>query len=246
MASRFAGFPPEMMKFFRDLDRNNNREWFQDHKSVYEEKVKAPMTELVERVNAELAKFAPDHINEPKKAIYRIYRDTRFSKDKTPYKTHVGAIFPRRGLEKHSCGSYYFHVSPKEFLIAGGAYMPGKDELFTLRTHLAGRAGECRKLAGAKKLRSLMGELRGEQLARTPKGFPSDHPDAGLLRNKQWYFYTDLEPKLATTPDLEKELLKRFRVMQPFIDFLNAPLVARKRDTQPDPRSTFPMPSARR
>ena len=93
----FSGFPPETLKFLRALARNNRREWFQPRKETFETKVKAPMTELVEGINAELLAFAPDHITDPKKAIYRIYRDTRFSADKTPYKTHFAAIFPRRG-----------------------------------------------------------------------------------------------------------------------------------------------------
>ena len=246
MASRFAGFPAGMMRFFRELESNNNREWFQEHKQVYEDQVKAPMTELVESINAELAQFAPGHITEPKKAIYRIYRDTRFSKDKTPYKTHIGAIFPLRGMEKHGCGSYYFHVSAKELLLAGGAYMPGKDELFAIRTHLAENFEQCRKLAGAKRLKALMGEMQGDQLARAPKGFDPDHPGVDLLRAKQWYFYSTLDPKLAAAPELEKELLKRFRALQPFIDFLNVPLLARKRETPPDPAATRRAPSGRR
>src|ERR1700739_1604763 len=99
----FPGFPSEAITFLRGLTRNNRREWFQPRKEIFETKVKEPMTRLVESVNAELLKFAPDYINDPKKAIYRIYRDTRFSSDKTPYKTHIAAIFPRRGGEsKHS------------------------------------------------------------------------------------------------------------------------------------------------
>ena len=89
----FQGFPEAGMQFFRSLARNNRREWFQPRKHIYEEQVKAPMAELVTALNAEMMRFAPDHVVEPAKAIYRIYRDTRFSKDKTPYKTHVAAIF---------------------------------------------------------------------------------------------------------------------------------------------------------
>ena len=92
----FPGFSPEALKFLRGLERNNRREWFQPRKEIFDTHLKDRMVELVEAVNAELLRFAPDHITDPKKAIYRIYRDTRFSADKTPYKTHIGAIFPNR------------------------------------------------------------------------------------------------------------------------------------------------------
>src|SRR6476646_9496914 len=95
----FSGFPAEGMQFFRSLARNNRREWFQPRKHIYDEQVKAPMAELVGALCAEMMRFAPDYVAEPAKAIYRIYRDTRFSKDKTPYKTHIAAVFPRRGME---------------------------------------------------------------------------------------------------------------------------------------------------
>jgi len=110
----FPGLPAEGVKFLSALARNNRREWFQPRKHIYEERVKAPMAELVTALNSEMMRFAPDYVNEPAKAIYRIYRDTRFSKDKTPYKTHIAAIFPRRGLEKHGGGGLYFSVSAKE------------------------------------------------------------------------------------------------------------------------------------
>src|SRR6266436_2992270 len=98
----FPGFPSEALTFLKNLSRHNDREWFQARKETFEAKVKAPMAELVEAINKELLDFAPDHITDPKKAIYRIYRDTRFSADKTPYKTHIGAIFPNRNLGKQS------------------------------------------------------------------------------------------------------------------------------------------------
>ena len=93
----FSGFPEAGMQFFRGLKRNNRREWFQSRKHVYDAQLKAPMVELVTALTAEMMRFAPDHVADPAKAIYRIYRDTRFGKDKTPYKTHIAAIFPRRG-----------------------------------------------------------------------------------------------------------------------------------------------------
>src|SRR5947209_7177135 len=111
MTPGFTGFPPEAITFFRALKKNNKREWFQPRKEIFEEQVKAPMLELVTVLMQRLADFAPDYVADPKKAIYRIYRDTRFSKDKTPYKTHIAAVFTPRSLEKHSGAGFYFSVS---------------------------------------------------------------------------------------------------------------------------------------
>lgn len=246
MASRFPGFPPEMISFFAGLEGHNKREWFQVRKPLYEEKVKAPMAELVEWVNGELIGFAPDHVNEPKRAIYRIYRDTRFSKNKTPYKTQIGAIFPRRGLPKHGGGGYYFHVSHREVVVAGGAYMPEKEELLAIRTHVAAEFEEFEKLTRARRLRSLFGELRGECLSRAPKGFSPDDPAAAALRHKQWYFSVTLDPELATTAGFGREVIRRFRALKPFVDFLNDPLLARRRERGADPAFTFRAPASRR
>lgn len=229
MPSRFPGFGKEAIQFLRDLEKNNNRDWFQAHKKRYEEYLKAPLAELVEAINKELVRFAPDHVTEPKAAVYRIYRDTRFSKDKTPYKTHVAANFPRRGLEKHAAAGYYFHFSAKELLLAGGAYMPGPEQLLAIRTHIAENHKALEKLLKTKRLREAVGQLQGEKLTRPPKGFPKEHPAIDLLRNKQWYFYTNLDAKLVTSPDLATELVKRFKAMQPVIDFLNTPLLGGKR-----------------
>lgn len=229
----FPGFPAAGMQFLSALARTNRREWFQPRKHIYEEQVKAPMAELVTALNSEMMRFAPDYVNEPAKAIYRIYRDTRFSKDKTPYKTHIAAIFPRRGLEKHGGGGLYFSVSAKEIEVAGGVYMPGPETLLAIRTHMAEHHEEFRKIIRARKLRTLMGEMHGEQLSRVPKGFPTIHAAADLLRYKQWLVYVMLDPKLATTPKLLPEVQQRFEAMMPFVDFLNRPLVQeRKRSTQ--------------
>ena len=108
MAKTFAGFSKKMPAFFRGLERNNTREWFAPRKELFEAEVRGPMVELVGLVNEDLKKFAIDNaVTDPKRAIYRLYRDTRFSKDKTPYKSHIGATFPRRGLPKHAGAGFY-------------------------------------------------------------------------------------------------------------------------------------------
>src|SRR5262249_4287129 len=154
------------IKFLQNLARNNRREWFQPRKELYESKLKEPMGELVEAVNAELLKFAPDYITDPKKAVYRIYRDTRFSKDKTPYKTHIAAIFPRHGLDRQAGAGMYFHLSTKSFGIAAGSYMPGPDQLRAVRGWLAENHQAFRK--AAKKPEKLLGKLQGSTVTRMP------------------------------------------------------------------------------
>ena len=235
MPPGFPGFPPEGMAFLRALVKNNRREWFQPRKPVYEEKVKAPMHDLVLRVTSAMLEFAPAYAGDPEKAIFRIYRDTRFSKDKTPYKTHIAAVFHRRGLNMHGGAGLYFAVSAKEVEVAGGIYMPAPDTLRAVRTHVAEHHEDFRSLIGNRALRRLLGDMQGEQLTRVPKGFPVDHPAADLLRYKQFLFYILLDPAIASTPKLEQEVIKRFRALTPFLEFLNAPLAraAKKRPLLP-------------
>ena len=181
------------------------------------------MLDLVAEINRGLIRFAPEYICEPEKSVYRIYRDTRFSSDKTPYKTHIAAIFTRRGLEKHAGAAYYFSVSPKEIEIAGGVYMPGPQQLLAIRNHIAASCQEFRALALNRKLRNEMEDLKGERLSRSPKGFDPAHPAADYIRMKQWLFYTMLDSGLAVTDQLLPEIIKRFRLLSPFIGFLNRP-----------------------
>jgi uncharacterized protein (TIGR02453 family) len=220
----FRGFPEEALAFFCSLERNNRREWFQPRKPIFDEKVKRPMLELVAAINSEMQTFAPLHVTEPESAIYRIYRDTRFSQDKKPYKTHIAAYFPRRGLDRHTASGYYMGISHKEVAVGGGMYMPTPETLRAVRNHLAERHREFRKIVSAKNLRKLLGELHGDQLLRAPKGFPADHPAADLLRYKQFFVYVELPADLATSGNVYGEILKRFESMAPLVDFLNAPL----------------------
>lgn len=222
----FPGFPPEGIAFLRALKRNNRREWFRPRKHLFESHVKAPMVELVDALNLNLAQFAAHHINDPAKAIYRFYRDTRFSADKTPYKDHIAAIFPRRGHAKHVSAGFYIGVSPEGVEIAGGIYMPGPPELLAIRAWLAEHYVDFRKAArGPEKL---MGKLHGASLQRVPKGFPADHPAADLLKMKQWLYYTVLDVAVATSPELPGEISRRFRAMAPVVELLNTPLRAAK------------------
>jgi uncharacterized protein (TIGR02453 family) len=223
-------FPPEAITFLKGLEKNNTRDWFQPRKEIFETKLKEPMLEFVETINAELLKFAPEHITEPKKAVYRIYRDTRFSKDKTPYKTHLGAIFPRRGLGKDAGAGYYFHVSAKEVGVACGAYAPGPEQLLKIRHFLAENHKMLPKSIPG------MGSLQGSTLQRVPKGFDAQHPAADLIKKKQWYWWVELDASLATSPKLKAEIVKRFRAMAPVIELLNKPLLGKTKAYAADER----------
>jgi uncharacterized protein (TIGR02453 family) len=216
----FAGFPPEAMKFLRDLKRNNRREWFQPRKEAYEQQVKAPMIELVTALNRELARFAPEYLNDPKKAIFRIYRDTRFSADKTPYKTHIAAWFARRGGRDGSAG-LYFSVAADSIEVAGGVYHPQPDVLLAVRALIAEHHAELRRILKSPKIKKLLGDLRGDELTRVPKGFCAEHPAADLIKKKDWVLAQTLEPSLAISPDLFTAIRDRFRAMGPFLEFMN-------------------------
>ena len=228
MRTAFAGFPEEMVRFFRSLKRNNRREWFQPRKHLFEQHVKTPMLELVSAINAGLAKFAPDYVTEPKEAVFRIYRDTRFSADKTPYKTHIAASFARRGGERLGAGGFYFSVSNETIEVAAGIWHPDRDVTLLVRNHIAETHAELNRILADKKARKLTGNLQGDTLTRSPKGFDPEHPAAGFIKMKDWILDARLDPSLATTPQLHREVVARFRAMTPLIQYLNRPLIARK------------------
>jgi uncharacterized protein (TIGR02453 family) len=217
------GFPPEGLSFLRQLKRNNNRDWFQANKETYERAVKAPMAELVFAIGEAFRRFAPEMVADPRVSIYRIYRDTRFSKDKTPYKTHVAAVFPVRGLPKHSGPGLYFHIAPEEVLIGGGIYMPEPELVRAVRQHIAEHPKQFLAIVEAKSFRKSFGELEGERLQSMPKGFPPDHPAAKYLRYKQFLFGEEHAPSLAATPRLLPAILGCFEKGMPLIRFLKEP-----------------------
>ena len=232
--SAFPGFPKETIEFFRGLARNNRREWFQPRKEIFDTKVKQPMRDLVHEINREMARFAPEYVTDPEQAIYRIYRDTRFSKDKTPYKLHIAASFRRQGGTPHSESGFYVAVSHKCLAVGGGMYVPAPETLKKVRAHLAEHHQEFRKIIRAKGLIELMGELHGDQLTRAPKGYLPDHPAADLVRYKQLLFYVELDPELAISKEVLPEVVRRFRAITPFLRFLNSPLRPERKQMFPD------------
>ena len=222
--SEFRSFPPASLKFLRQIRRHNNREWFEKNRTVYEETLKRPLQELVAAVGAGLRKHAPEIVADPAKSAYRIYRDVRFSADKSPYKTQVAAIFPIRGLPKNSGPGLYFHYSADEVLIAGGVYMPEPDYLRAIREHIARHYRKLQKILGEPRYRGLFGELEGEQLKKMPKGFPPDHQAEAYLRFKQFLFGKQYPPELAVNGKLVSEMVRCFRTGMPLIRFLAEPL----------------------
>jgi uncharacterized protein (TIGR02453 family) len=227
MKNAFAGFPLAGLKFLRDLKKNNDREWFAPRKAIFEEKVRLPMLELVEAVHREMLAFAPDYVGEPAKCLYRIYRDTRFAKDKTPYKTHIGALLWRNGTEKNEGAAWFFAISPESVEVAGGLYSPEPGALLAVRNQIAADPAAFRATFESRKVKKLMGELKGETLSRVPKGFDAAHPAADLLKHKRWVLYVELDPAIATTPKLTKEIVSRIQATSPFVEYLNRPLAAR-------------------
>jgi len=228
MIPKFPGFSPDAIAFLRALKRNNRREWFQPRKEKYETLIKEPMLELVSCLNQEFARFAPDYITPPHKAIYRIYRDTRFSKDKTPYKTHISAIFPRHTAVKREGAVFYFHFTEKEVLVFGGVYSPEREELLAYRTLLEQHHEEFQRILADKKIKRLLGGLQGEKLTRTPKGFPVGHPAEDLLRHRQWFLETTFGVEVLTSKRLVGELARHFEPMAPMIEFMNRPFAEKQ------------------
>ena len=227
MTNGFGGFPPETLRFLRQLKRNNNREWFLAHKDAYELKVKAPMTELVLALGQAMLLSAPELVVDPKRAIFRVYRDIRFSADKRPYKTNVAALFVPRGITKNTGASLYFHIEPTEVLVAGGVYMPDPPTLRALRQHIADNWEDLLAIINQRSFRRVLGNLQGERLVRPPSGFSADHPAIDMLRLKQFYVMQTEPAKLAEGPDLFPRLITLFSAMIPLVRFLNLPIQSR-------------------
>jgi uncharacterized protein (TIGR02453 family) len=225
----FSAFPKEGLQFLRSLKRNNNREWFQKHRSNYEQHLKQPMADLIEALHEEFQKFAPEMIASPKVSAYRIYRDTRFSKDKSPYKTHVAAVFPRKGLAKHEGAGLYLHIATEELLIGGGLYMPLPEDLNAVRSHIFENPKKFLNIVESPAFHRRFGRVEGEQLTRVPRGFPADHRIANYLRHKQFLAGRNFPPEHAANPRFYKTLLETFRAMLPLVRFLNEPIVRARR-----------------
>ena len=224
-------FNEQALKFLCGLKRNNNREWFGPRKATYEKELKAPMLAILAAINDVMIDFAPDNVQAPHKSMMRIYRDIRFSADKTPYKPRVAAWWSRAGLEKTSGAGFYFSLNTTELTIAAGSYMPEREHLVGIRRQLSEAGGdhhkELRALLNGKKLKSKFPQFEGHPLTRPPKGFNPNDPAMDLLLCRQWGIAARLPAETATTPALFKEIVDRFRLAAPIVELLNQPLVGR-------------------
>ena len=214
-------FTAKTLSFLRSLKRNNDREWFRARKDEYERHVRGPMVQLITRMAADLKPFAPEMVADPKRSLYRIYRDTRFSDDKTPLKTNAAAVFPPRGFPRHEGAGFYVELAPGWVWMGGGLYMPPPESLRAIRERIAGSHPKLHRLVTGREFRTVLGDLRGEQLARVPRGYLKDHPAGEYLRFKQFLGFREFEPAFATSDRFYPELLRTFKALTPLVRFLN-------------------------
>jgi len=219
-----SGIPPAGLKLLSELERNNSTDWFHSHKAEYRELVQEPMLRVVEQVNAELAKFAPAYVTEKKNPLSRPNRDTRFSKDKSPYRTDISVVFPCRGREKHASAGFFIRVHPEGAELIAGSFMPGPDELAAVRKYVDRNHKAFTAMTQAKPLTSMFGALQGDQLQRVPRGYDSTHPAAPLLRATQFYYRRVLPRTVVTSPRFVAETSASFRAATPFVEAVDAAL----------------------
>ena len=229
MASAHPRFTPEAIGFFRALKRHNDRDWFKARKERYEALLRDPMIAVIEQLAIDFRTFAPDLVASPKASLYRIYRDTRFSENKAPLKTHVAAVFPCRGLVKHEGAGLYLEVSPEGVWAGGGMWAPDTSQLQTVREHIAANSRRLRAIVESPAFRRSVGPLHGEQLQRVPRGFPKDHAAAEYLKFRQFLAGAQFPSAFASSPGFYRGVLNVFRHLAPLTRFLNEPLLNRSR-----------------
>ena len=209
-----SAIPNSSFKFLKELKKNNNREWFKKNKDRFDE-ANANAKNFLQSVEDELNKF--DQIE--KKKLFRIYRDVRFSKDKTPYSTSFRMSLGREGAFRR--GGYYIKLEPGGTMIGGGFYGPSSDDIKLIRSHIATDDKPLRKILKSKKFKDTFGELMGDQVKSAPKGFSKDHPAIDLLRYKSMYVFKDFSDKEVLSPNFLKEVVKTYKAIRPFFDYMS-------------------------
>lgn len=233
MGSGFEGFRPEAIQFLADLAQNNSREWFQPRKAEYEHLIREPLEALCTALDAEFRARGVPLLADPKRSPFRIYRDVRFSKDKSPYKTAAAASFawlgddpgPAEGRSHtenvHASGGY-FHLQPGEVFVGGGVWHPDPAWLASFRRRVADDYDELRAIVEVPSFREAFGTVSddGESLKRVPPGFPPDHPAADILRKKNVTFGHRLSDDEVLSPTLPSNLADAFAVATPLMRYL--------------------------
>lgn len=220
MAAKY--FTNSTFTFLKDLQANNNREWFQQNKHRYEEHLKDPAVQFITDFGAHLKKISEHFRSDPRTvggSMFRIYRDTRFSRDKSPYKTHVGIQFRHElGKDAHAPG-FYLHLEVGGCFAGAGMWRPDSPSLKQIRDAMVEDPKAWKRAVGGKRFIDTY-ELEGDRLKRPPKGFDPDHPLVEDLKRKDFIGVAKIPKKLITSPDLPEELAKVFGAATPLMKFL--------------------------
>jgi uncharacterized protein (TIGR02453 family) len=233
-AARFPGFRPAALTFLRNLRKNNRREWFEANRATYERELKEPLKAFVEELDVRFATVAPEFVGDPKSSLFRIHRDIRFSKDKSPYKTHAAFwIFhraPGRGVGQTVDGGagFYFHLQPGASLVAAGLWMPPRPKLQLVRDAIADDPESWESVVLARPFVRRFGGLSdddpGALLKRLPRGYPPGHPAERWLRFNSFTVSRALADVQALSPKIADVVMKDFVAMVPFARWLNRAL----------------------
>jgi uncharacterized protein (TIGR02453 family) len=215
---------PQILKFLKSLKKNNSKTWFDANRTTYEA-CRSEYFLLVESILQELKKIDPTLTDlEAKKCMFRINRDIRFSKNKDPYKTNFGSYFSKGG-KTISCAGYYLHIEPGASFVAGGYWMPEAQDLKKIRTEIDYCLDEFKELTNKRDFKSTFGALDKEYtLSRPPQGYDADHPGIEWLKLKSFTVSTPLTDQELTQQDIKKKIVNHFKVLVPFIHFLNRSL----------------------
>lgn len=217
-------FSNDYNKFFKELAANNHKEWFDQNRNRYEKQVKAPFARFVEDLINSIAKDDKTVKIGPKEAIFRVNRDIRFSKDKTPYKTRMSAIVSRGGRKDMVSPGIYFELGPEHVVIYGGVYMPDKTKLQQIREHIAAHPQAFDKAINHKDFKKFFGKLHGEQSKVIPKELKAAAQKQPFIYNKQFYHYAKLPAKTVTDKNLLKIFMDHYYAAKPLKQFFEKAL----------------------
>lgn len=216
-----AYFTKDFTQFFKDLAGNNNRDWFNANKARYEDSVKNPFEAFITDMIGRLAKEDKRINMTPKESIFRIYRDVRFAKDKTPYKIQASALISSGGKKNKSTPGVYLELSAEHVRFYSGSYMLEKDQLHNVRSYIADNLKTFDKVISEKEFKSSFSEILGEKHKRIPPEFQEAYEKQPLIANKAFYFYSQFKPGIVTDPKLVDKLMDAYRIAKPAMNFLD-------------------------